>query len=125
MSTAKLRAMYSKRQVASKDAGARGDGETGKTGAPLLERVERAQLCSLLEADDVRDPEPRKLGKLTRNIFVRQHKIKEFVAEAKSIVKELAPPNQGDVDTRSVQEWPNEGRKVAEAVDPAVHAKVT
>lgn len=107
--TAKLRALYLERQGASKDAEAQ------------AQSLGPAQLRSLLWAGDFKDA---KLGTLTRNVFLRQHEVKEFVAEARSFIKELAPPNQGDVDTRSVQEWPDEGRKVAEAVDPAVHAEV-
>ena len=86
---------------------------------------ERDRLRALLEATDADHP-PRHppLGGLTKKVFLRRHRVQVFTKQAESIIEGLAPPNLDDVDTRVLQSWPDEGRMIAEAVDPIVLKKV-
>lgn len=63
-------------------------------------------------------------SRLTKQVFLRKRKIREFGEGIGEHLARLAPPKPDDVDSRIVQTWPHDRRLVAEAVDPNVLKKI-
>lgn len=62
-------------------------------------------------------------SKLTKQVFLKKRKIREFREEFGENLAGLAPPKSNDVNS-TILTWPNDQRLLVEAVDPNILRKV-